>query len=455
MILEGVMLLVPLLLLPFYYEETGLVWIFGVPALGSILLGVLVCRYGLQFKTGSRQVVFAWIYGMLLAAIPFYLYGGLTPMQAFFEAVSGFTTTGLSVLEVESLPKLLLFYRAFLQYVGGLGFVVTMLLFVQGKESATLFQAEGHPDRLAPNLGRTARVIGVMYGISLILGTELYSLFGMPIFDSLVHAMCALSTGGFSNRMDSIGYYNSVPIEGITILLMLVGTTNFSFLFLLFKGKFKALVRVSELRFLCGVLCIAVPVLTACLMLGGKSVGEGLRLSVFNAISAVSTTGYATCSYGDWPEAAVAVMIILMLIGGGMGSTAGGIKLARICILCKSLVRNIKRKMVSDRTVLLAYYHNGTEQELLENDKIEEASTYTGCYLIIFLLGSLLLTVSSGCTLLQGAFEFASSIGTVGLSMGVTNAETNAVSLFIESIGMIMGRLEIFVMIKAFWFRTR
>ena len=171
-------------------------------------------------------------------------------------------------------------------------------------------------------------------------------------------------------------------------------------------------------------------------MVGVKTIGEGLRLSIFNAFSALSTTGYATGSFSDWSESALAVMILLMVIGGGLGSTAGGIKLARVCIILKNLVRNVRKKMVPDRTVLLTYYHRGTEKELLEHEQIEEASTYAGCYVLIYRLGTVLLTFFSGCTLVQGAFELASSLGTVGLSVGVTNSNTSTICLFIEIVGM-------------------
>lgn len=231
---------------------------------------------------------------------------------------------------------------------------------------------------------------------------------------------------------------------------MLIGTTNFSLLLLLFKGRVKDFFKASEIRFLGGLVFITIPILAGFLVAGGRLIGEGLRLSIFNAFSALSTTGYATCSYSNWPETALAVMILLMVIGGGLGSTAGGIKLARVCILMKNLVRNIRKKMVPDRTVLFTYYHRGTEKELLTDEQIEEASTYAGCYLFIYIFGTVLLTFFSGCTLVQGAFEFASSLGTVGLSIGVTNPDTSSICLFIEIMGMIMGRLEIFVVFKAF-----
>lgn len=447
MVLEGCILLVPLAVLPFYPEEWSLAWQLLVPGLGSVALGLLPVRR--RSLTSSRLVVFAWLYGFVLAAVPFWLHGGLTPVQALFESVSGFTTTGLSVLNVERTPHLFLFYRAFLQYVGGLGFVLMMLLFVQEKDAMSLYAAEGHPDRLMPNLGKTAKVIALMYGFFLLAGTVLYLRFGMGLFDSLVHAMCALSTGGFSNRLDSIGAYHSLPIEWVTILLMLIGTTNFSLLLLLFKRNFRAFCKASEMRFLLGLTVIVVPLMSASLIRDGAGLGQGVETALFNAFSALSTTGYATCSYTDWPQAALGMMILLMLIGGGIGSTAGGIKLGRVCKLAKHLVLCVRKKLRPDRAVLVTYYHRGTDREVLEGDTLEEAITYAHAYLLVYAVGTLALTASSGCTLIEAAFEFASSLGTVGLSIGVTSVESSALTLLIELVGMILGRLEIFVLLQA------
>mgnify|MGYP002514662117 CR=1 FL=1 len=451
MILEGLLLIAPLFLIPFFQREITYIWNFLIPALVSVVSGAIMCYIPVKnnLLNSSKVVVFSWIYGFFLASIPFYLHGGLTLVQALFEAVSGFTTTGLSVLDVEKVPQTFLFYRSFLQYIGGVGFVMTMLLFIQEKNSVDLYVAEGHPDKLMPNIGKTAKVIILMYGFFLVIGTMAYVVFGMPFFDSLLHTMCALSTGGFSNRMDSIGYYHSISIEIITIVLMLIGTTNFSFLLLLFKGKIKSFCRASEIRFLAGLMLVAIPFMALFLQQGGNSVLLSIRLAMFNAFSATSTTGYATCSYNNWPETALAIMILLMLIGGGIGSTAGGIKLGRVCILLKNLLKNIKKKMVPDRIVLLSYYHKGTEKELLENKSVEEAFTYAGSYLIIYIIGTIALTFFAKCTLAEGAFEFASSLGTVGLTIGVTGKNTSAICLLIEMLGMILGRLEIFVLLKA------
>lgn len=293
-------------------------------------------------------------------------------------------------------------------------------------------------------------MIALMYGFFLIVGTIMYTITGMQVFDSLVHTMCALSTGGFSNRLDSIGAYHSLAIEWITILLMLIGATNFSLLLLLFQGRIRDFIKASETRFLAGLTLIMVPVMAFFLIKNGASPGEGLELSFFNAFSALSTTGYSTCIYTAWPETSLGIMILLMIIGGGIGSTAGGIKLGRVCKLMKNLVKNVRKKLIPDRTVILTYYHRGTEKELLGNAEVEEASTYAECYFLIFVVGTVALTFFSGSTLIEGAFEFASSLGTVGLSIGITNMETPTVCLLTEIAGMILGRLDIFVLLQAF-----
>lgn len=449
-ILESLILFVPLLLLVFYPSECSVSINFLLPGIVSILIGLMIGIIGPKKLSSSRLVVFSWFYGFLLAAIPFYLLGGLTVVQALFESVSGFTTTGLSVLDVEKLPKIFLFYRAFLQYVGGLGFVFMMILFVEEKDSATLYQAEGHPDKLMPTIGKTAKTIVLIYLFFLLAGTIMYLLAGMDLLDALVHTMCALSTGGFSNRLASIASYDSFAIELVTIILMMVGITNFALLLSLIKGQIKIYLNSSETRFLFGILLVAIIGISFFLRSGGFELIYSLRLALFNAVSAVSTTGFATCDYALWPDEAVVIMILLMMIGGGIGSTAGGIKLGRICRLLKNLMHHIKKMLIPDRTVTLTYYSNGRERELLSREDVEEASTYASVYLLIFILGSIALTYFANTNYLFGAFEFASSIGTAGFSIGITNINTSGICLLIEIAGMILGRLEIFVLLKIF-----
>jgi trk system potassium uptake protein TrkH len=270
----------------------------------------------------------------------------------------------------------------------------------------------------------------------------------MRLFDGIVHAMCALSTGGFSTKLNSIGEYNSFFIEMITVVLMLIGTTNFAVLQLLTKRKFRRAFHVSEVRFMLVLLAIFIP-LTAFSLANnlGLSIGEGFRRASFDVTSALSTTGYSTMSYVNWPPFATGVLIILMLIGGGIGSTAGGIKLSRIYLMLRMTYQNIRNRLSPARNVNVSYYHKAQGKTLIDSALSADTMGFIACYLGIYVMGTLLLTLTADCSLTEAMFEFASALGTVGLSIGLTGPTTGAATLVVEMFGMILGRLEIFIVL--------
>ena len=461
MVMIGLLVIAPVAILPFYPRDIGYAIYFLLPGLLSILTGGLVCAFGKRetyfsadrLKTqqhSNNTVLFTWFWGIIVGAMPFFLSGQLKLVQAIFESVSGWTTTGLSVMDVTQTSKIFLFYRSFMQYCGGLGFVLMMVMLVSGKRSMDLFNAEGHPDKLMPNLKQTAQTIFGMYIVFLILGTVAYVVCGMPLFDSLCHAMCSLSTGGFSTKLNSIGEYRSLPIEIITTLLMLIGTTNFAVLLLLLRGKWRQAFQVSEVRFLFLLLFLFVPLMALSLS-GSMGFGAGLRHALFNAASALSTTGYATMSYENWPSFTIGLMILLMLIGGGIGSTAGGLKLTRVYLILRMIGLNVKRKLLSQRCVDAPTYVKAQGRTKIDGELCSDTVGFVGCYLLLFLAGALLLTLTAGCGLEKAMFEFASALGTVGLSIGLTGPMTNNATLIVEMIGMILGRLEIFIVLTGFY----
>lgn len=461
MVMIGLLVIAPVAILPFYPRDIGYAIYFLLPGLLSILAGGLVCAFGKRetyFSSdrlkaqqhSNNTVLFTWFWGIGVGAMPFFLSGQLKFVQAIFESVSGWTTTGLSVIDVTQTSHIFLFYRSFMQYCGGLGFVLMMVMLVTGKRSMDLFNAEGHPDKLMPNLKQTAQTIFEMYIIFLILGTAAYVVCGMPLFDSLCHAMCSLSTGGFSTKLNSIGEYHSLPIEIITTLLMLIGTTNFAVLLLLLRGKWRQAFQVSEVRFLFLLLFLFVP-LMALPLSGSMGFGAGLRHALFNAASALSTTGYATMSYENWPSFTIGLMILLMLIGGGIGSTAGGLKLTRVYLILRMIGLNVKRKLLSQRCVDAPTYVKAQGRTKIDGELCSDTVGFVGCYLLLFLAGALLLTLTAGCGLETAMFEFASALGTVGLSIGLTGPMTNNATLIVEMIGMILGRLEIFIVLTGFY----
>lgn len=456
LILIGMLLLVPLVTLLFYPEDISLSYAFIIPAMVSILLGLGICYWHNQKKVsmhwrssiheGSLTVLYAWFIGIILGALPFVISKQLTLIQALFEAVSGWTTTGLSVVDVTKINHLFQFHRCFMQFCGGLGFIMMILFFVQENQSANLYDAEGHPDRLEPRLINTVHMIFSIYFISLMIGTILYRIFGMNWFDSLFHAMCSLSTGGFSTQVDSIGAYHSLAIEWVTILLMIVGTTNFAVLLLMVKGKWRKVKKVSELRLFAFLISFFTIIVTISLSYSlYMSIGESFRSAIFNVVSALSTTGYSTTSYQQWPALAVLSLIILMLVGGGYGSTAGGMKLTRVYIALKIFKKTFFQKISSKRSVCKIYHYRAQGKTEITPSLIQDTVSYILIYLILFILGTGLLSFFANCDLQSAMFEFASALGTVGLSIGITSPTASNIILIIEMIGMLLGRLEIFV----------
>ncbi|MCI8364881.1 MAG: TrkH family potassium uptake protein [Eubacterium sp.] len=460
MLLIGILVAFPLLVIPFYSSERGFFLPFFIPAAFSMLSGLLLCIFGKKeesgclerqslLKTSSITVLFTWAWGIFIGAMPFILSGQLVPVQAVFESISGWTTAGLSVMDVQALPKIMLFHRSFMQYCGGLGFVVMMVMLISGRQSMDLFNAEGHPDKLKPNLKKTAQTIFFIYNGFLVAGTFSLFLLGMNFFESLCHAMCALSTGGFSTRANSIGEFGSLPVEMVTVLLMLVGSTNFAVLLLALRGKLRQVIKVSEVRFFAVLLLGLIPV-TALSISAGNGLGTGFRHAVFNIVSALSTAGFSTVNLADWPPFALGIMILVMLMGGGIGSTAGGIKLTRIYLMFRIAALNLKKKLLPPRSVDVSYYMKAQGRIKLDEGVVYDAAGFVIFYIGIFIAGSLAMMVTEGCGLTEAMFEFASALGTVGLSIGITGTATRSPTLIVEMIGMILGRLEIFIVLIGF-----
>lgn len=457
MLLIGVLIAIPALVIPFFPDEIEHAPSFLIPAFISILLGLLICRFQVDksgesgewqspLQKGSLPVLFAWCFGILTGALPFVISGQLCFVHSLFESVSGWTTTGLSVADVTTLPNIFLFHRSFMQYCGGLGFILMMLMLVKGKQAVTLFNAEGHPDRLMPSIKQTVQTIFLIYNAFLILGTIAYSIFGMHVFDAICHTMSALSTAGFTTEANSIGAYGSYPIEVITIILMLIGSTNFAVLLMLTRFRFKKIAKVTELRFMVGLLAVFVPLIAISLASQmGLGVGQAIHQSLFGIVSVFTTTGYSTMNYAAWPPFSVGLLMVLMVIGGSIGSTAGGIKLIRTYLLLRIARANIKKRLLPSRSVNILNYYRAQGKTPIDRELIIDTLGFVFCYVVVLICGSLLITLTEGCSLFDAMFEFTSAFGTVGISNGLTNLSTKTSTLIIEMFGMILGRLEIFI----------
>jgi trk system potassium uptake protein TrkH len=254
MVVIGIIMLMPMIVLFFDISEFRLSLNFLIPGLSLILIGFIFHkRYSNYEKSQLARhqdavlVVSTWVLAILLSTIPMLLLG-YSFTHAAFEITSGYSTTGLSVVDVTQAPKILLLYRSFLQFFGGVGFVLVLTSAISDKLGMRLYQAEGHNDRLVPNLLKSGQIIMRIYIFYIVLGIIFYVIFGMPLFDAINHSISAVATGGFSTKLESIGYYQSLEIEIVTMVLMILGGTNFFVHLLLFRKKFKDVFSHIELK---------------------------------------------------------------------------------------------------------------------------------------------------------------------------------------------------------------
>lgn len=454
--ITSVFFLFPLIILPFYQEDIKDAYVFIVTSLISLTLGVILSlipekdqQANMTIGQDSIFVVFVWGVVSVLSAIPFMLGMNMSFTHAVFESVSGWTTTGLSVVDVTQTSHIFLFYRSLIQFFGGVGLILIFVSALSATFGLRLYNSEGHSDRLFPNLLSSSRMILSIYSGYFVSGTVLYVLFGMPVFDAVNHSMAALSTGGFSTKAMSIGAYNSFSIELITIILMILGSTNFAIHLLLISGKFKKFFKLGEIKFMFLLLGVTVPLIGYNLFITTYSNGfVAFRHSLFQIVSALTTTGFQTVPLDSWPSFSITILVFLMIIGGGVNSTAGGIKYTRVHLMLKAMIWSIIKKLkpahyIHEKSIIKPegkYYPTDLE--------ISESYHYSLLYLVILAIGTLIMTYY-GYTLEQALFEFSSALSTVGISTGLTGATTPDVILWVQTIGMFLGRLEIIVVFIA------
>lgn len=455
------MLISPIFLLPIFtivFSSSTLneVKWFVLTFLVSLLLGRLMSLFHVNHKlikmTTGQDAIFVlvlWCIVLIISTIP-YTFGLNMPFHlSLFESVSGWTTTGLSVVTVEEIPAIYLLYRSITQFFGGVGLVLILVSALSASFGLRLYNSEGHGDQLMPNLLSSSRVILTIYFGYFITGSLVYMSLGLNAFDAINHSMAALSTGGFSTHSESIGFFNSAPVEAFTIILMLLGTTNFAYHLMLLSGKFKSFIKLGEMRFLLFMIGLITPILSfAIIHVPFSTIPEAMRHSLFQIVSAISTTGFQTTGLDNWSSAAILIVITLMIIGGGMNSTAGGIKFSRIYLIFISFIWSLTDRLRSRSEVKEHYIYRQNDKEFISRQTILDYYNYAFIYMLLLIVGTVLLTLS-GYDIEGALFEFASALGTVGLSLGLTNASSPPLALWTQIIGMVLGRLEIIIFFTA------
>jgi trk system potassium uptake protein TrkH len=405
---------------------------------------------------GFLLVFLAWVLACLLGALPYFLSGyipGFT--DAVFESVSGFTTTGATILkDVEILPKPLIFWRAMTQWLGGMGIVVlTVALFpFLGAGGFTLFKAEAPgpgADKTAPRITGTARILIGIYAALTTAQTLLLIVSGMNWFDAVVHAFSTMATGGFSSRNGSIAYYQSPAVEWICAVFMLLAGFNVTLIFQLLRGKFRDVWRNSEARAYAAVIFIAVLIIAFSILPQSSSAEEALRSAVFHTASILTTTGFFCADYNAWPPLAQGVLFFAMFIGGCTGSTAGGIKVIRHVILWKQMKNEVK-KIVHPKGVFIIRL-NGTSGK---KDIVYGVTGFVFLYFLLLVICAFLVS-SAGQDVFTSLNTALLVLGNIGLGLGKTGPflsfpEFPGYVKWGLSFLMLLGRLELWTVLVFF-----
>ncbi|HIR26620.1 MAG TPA: TrkH family potassium uptake protein [Candidatus Choladousia intestinigallinarum] len=457
MYIEGAAMAFPLITALLYSETAG--WSFAFTGALCFALGFLLSRKKakgavIYSREAFVTVAISWILLSIMGAVPFVITGTIpNPIDALFESVSGFTTTGASILtDVEILPKCMLFWRSFTHWLGGMGVLVLLLAFLQikGGSHMNLMKVESpgpSVNKLVPTVRSTAKILYIIY-IALTLAEIILLLLGRaPLFDTLTITFGTAGTGGFGIKNDSMAGYSPYIQIVVTIFMILFGI-NFSAYFLILRKKFKQALSMEEVR--CYLAIILVSILIITLVLSDMyPVWEALRHAAFQVGSIITTTGYSSADFGLWPVIPRSILVTLMFIGACAGSTGGGIKVSRLIILLKS-VRKELHLMLHPRSVKKLRM----DGRVLEPEVIRTTSAFFVAYALFFVISVLLVGVD-GHDLVTNFSAVASALNNIGPGLELVGPMGNFsvfsnFSTAVLTIDMLAGRLEIFPLLLLF-----
>lgn len=464
LLVESIFLLLVVFVDLYYKENAGRAFLISAGI--TFLVGsttFLSGRNGSQNigkREGSLIVSLTWILFSVFGMLPFILTGSIPRVaDAFFETMSGFTTTGSSILDnIESLPHAVLFWRSTTHWIGGLGIIVISmaLLPVFGFSGFQIFSAEATgptKDKIHPKIGETAKRLLAIYLALTFAETILLRIAGMNWFDAICHSFGTIATGGFSTKQDSIAFYNSPAIEYIIILFMVFSGVNFSLYYFLFKLKINKIIRNEELRVYLLIIIAFTFLLTVTRIdfnnLTTLNLGKTIREALFVVTSTISTTGFVTIDYNIWPVFTWFLIIILMMIGSSAGSTAGGMKVSRVMLTLKYSYYEFKQ-IIHPNAVFPVRY-NG---HILKDNVMGRIFSFVVLYIILILSGSLLLSFT-GLGFIESFSAQITAISNVGPALsllGPTNSFSGIpeISKWILSFSMLIGRLELFTVLVLF-----
>ena len=454
-----------LLPLPFSFYYSDGAWLsFVLSALiclvcGGLMFGLKKNRAELSVREGFAVVTFAWTFFAIFGALPYLISGTIpSPLDAIFETMSGFTTTGSSILtEIESLPQSLLFWRSLTHWLGGMGIIVLSLAILPmlGVGGMQLFKAEvpgPTADRLKPRIQDTAKLLWGVYLLLTAIETLLLLLGGMNFFDAICHSFATLATGGFSTRNASVAAYDSSYIDTVITIFMILAGINFTLHFQLLRGRLSDFHRNEELRCYLAIILVATTAIMLFNAIGGvyTNPGDNLRYSIFQVSSIITTTGFATADFEGWPVITQYILIMLMFVGGCAGSTGGGMKVARILLLFKHAQVQVFR-LIHPRAVRLVKLGNRP----VDKEVLQAILGFFALFVGIFVIASLLMA-ACGMDLVSGGAAVIACLANIGPGLGTVGPVDNfahvpAFGKMVLVVCMLMGRLELFTVLVLFF----
>ena len=470
LLIVGALMCVPMFMAIGFHEST--VFAYGITIAVAVVLGAvgIIIRpakenRNLRPQSGFVMCGLAWILLALIGAMPFRISGAIPNyIDALFETISGFTTTGSSILtNVEAMPKSLLFWRALTQWIGGMGVLVFVIAVLpkNDKASTALAKAEIPGYQFGKLVGKLRFTSQILYAIYIVMTLVLVGILcacKMPVFDSFCHAFSTASTGGFSVKNASIGAYNSVGIEVVITIFMLLFSVNFNLYYMILIGHFKSL-KNEELFSMIGIYVLAcVAIIAALTGSHTYTFGDSVRYTTFNVASMMSTTGYGTADFVYWPTITQVLLLIIMCIGGSAGSTAGGMKISRAIILVKSSANNV-RKLNSPRSVQAVKM----DGKALSDATVNEIQNFFIIYILILVFSTLLIAIVSPY---QGASGIATNLSAVisclnniGPGIGAVGPAGNfagygVLEKIVLMFDMLIGRLEIIPILMLFYYKS-
>lgn len=459
MVVGGLMLL-PLVVSLIYQEPLRY-------SLSFLITAVLTAGTGFSFsrtemdsqkfyaKEGFVIVSLSWLLVSLFGALPFVISGDIPSfIDAFFETTSGFTTTGASILNnVEALSHSMLFWRSFTHFIGGMGVLVFALAVFpssdsrsgSGSSSVHIMKAEMPGPtfgKLVSRLSDSARILYIIYIILMFVIVALLWFAGAPLFDSLLLSFGVAGTGGFSLLNGSIAPYDSVTIEVILGIGMILFGINFNLFFMMVNKQIKKALKSEQLKWYFGIIGVSIVLVTLNLIVNSHSLTGALRDSFFTVSSVMTTTGFSTAVFGQWPLFSQLILLTLMFIGGMAGSTAGGLKISRIAILIKSAWAELKRTVRPNRVVTVQF-----ENKTMDNKALNSIFSYVMIYIMIFVVTMFLVSFETP-DFVSAFSAVSATINNIGPGLGMVGPASNFASFtplikLVLSFVMFMGRLEI------------